>query len=75
MTNGREAAYRMKSKKSNSEKLAELLKKWPDLTDYPLRVKEADRVARLMLDNLIKVLKQDELIARELQEKNQMRLL
>lgn len=75
MTSGREAAYRMKSKKSNSEKLAELLKKWPDLTDYPLRVKEADRVARLMLDNLIKVVKQDELIARELQEKNQMRLL
>lgn len=60
-----------KSKKLNSEKLAELLKKWPDLTDYPIRVKEADRVARLMLDNLIKVVKQDELIAKELEEVNQ----
>lgn len=61
----------MKVKKLNSEKLAELLKKWPDLTNYPLRVKEADRVARLMLDNLIKCVKQDELIAKELEEVNQ----
>lgn len=60
---------------SNSVKLQKLLDKWPDLTDYPLRVKEADRVARLMLDNLIKVVKQDELIARELEEKNQLKML
>lgn len=65
----------MKRKKLNSEKLENLLDKWPDLTDYPLRVKEADRVARLMLDNLIKVVKQDELIAREIEEKNQLKML
>lgn len=61
----------MKKRISNSEKLENLLVKWPDLTDYPIRVKEADRVARLMLDNLIKSVKQDELIAKELEEKNQ----
>lgn len=61
----------MKSKVLNSVKLQRILDKWPDLTDYPIRVKEADRVARLMLDNLIKVVKQDELIAKELEEKNQ----
>lgn len=58
-------------KTPNSVKLQRILDKWPDLRDYPLRVKEADRVARLMLDNLIKVVKQDEQIARELEEKNQ----
>ncbi len=65
----------MKRKKLNSEKLQKLLDSWPDLTDYPIRVKEADRIARLMLDNLIKAVKQDEQIARELEEKNQMKLL
>ena len=65
----------MSNKKLNSEKISDLLKKWPDLTDYPIRVKEADRVARLMLDNLVKVLKQDEKIAKELEELNQYKLL
>ena len=64
----------MKRKKLNSEKLQKLLDKWPDLTDYPIRVKEADQIARLMLDNLIKVVKQDEQIARELEEKNQLKM-
>lgn len=62
-------------KKLNSEKLSNLLAKWPDLTDYPIRVKEADRVARLMLDNLIKAVKQDEKIAKDLEELNQLKLL
>ena len=61
----------MKSKKLNSEKLENLLAKWPDLTDYPLRVKEADTVARAMLDALIKAVKQDEQIAKELEEQKQ----
>lgn len=61
----------MKKRIPNSKKLENLLAKWPDLTDYPLRVKEADRVARLMLDNLIKAVKQDELIAKELEEQKQ----
>ena len=59
----------------NSQKLEKLLDKWPDLTDYPIRVKEADRIARMMLDNLIKALKQDEQIAKELEQKSQMKLL
>lgn len=63
----------MKKKKSNSDKLSNLLDSWPDLTDYPIRVKEADRVARAMLDALIKTVKQDELIVKELEEKNQSR--
>ena len=61
----------MKTKIPNSTKVQSILDKFPDLTDYPIRVKEADRVARLMLDNLVKALKQDELIAKELEEKNQ----
>ena len=65
----------MKKNKLNSEKLSSLLDKWPDLTDYPIRVKEADRTARLMMDNLIKAVKQDELIAKELEEMNQLKLL
>lgn len=64
----------MRKRKLSSEKLHDLLRKWPDLTDYPIRVKDADQVARLMLDNLIKVVKQDEQIARELEEKNQLKM-
>jgi hypothetical protein len=63
-----------KNKVPNSKKLENLLAKWPDLSDYPIRVKEADQTARLMLDNLIKVVKQDEQIAKELEEINQFKL-
>lgn len=61
-------------KTPNSVKLQKLLDSWPDLRDYPLRVKEADRVARTMFDALIKAVKQDEQIARELEEKNQLKM-
>lgn len=64
----------MRRKKLNSQRLQELLDKWPDLTDYPIRVKEADQTARLMLDNLIKVVKQDEQITKELEELSQFKL-
>ena len=67
--------FSMKKKMLNSAKIQSILDKFPDLTDYPIRVKEADRVARLMLDNLVKALKQDELIAKELEEMNQLKLL
>lgn len=65
----------MKTRTPNSQKLANLLVKFPDLTDYPVRVKEADKTARLMMDNLIKIVKQDEKIAKELEEMNQLKLL
>jgi len=63
-----------KNKVLNSKKLENLLAKWPDLSDYPIRVKEADKTARLMLGNLIKVVKQDEQIAKELEELNRFKL-
>lgn len=58
-------------KTSNSIKLQRILDKWPYLADYPIRVKEADVAARRTLINLISFVKQDELIAKELEEKNQ----
>ena len=63
-----------KSKKLNSEKLAELLKKWPDLTNYCQEVKRCDILARMELEGLIEAVKKDELIAKELEEVNQFKL-
>lgn len=58
-----------------SAKLTKIAYSFPSLNEYPLRVREADAEFFKCFHLLIKRVKEDEQIAAELEEKNQLKLL
>lgn len=61
-------------KTPNSVKLQKLLDRWPDLSNICVSSRAYDISARMAIEDLIKALKRDEQIARELEEKNQLKM-
>lgn len=58
-----------------SAKLEKIANNFPSFFDYPLRVRQAHHDFFKFFDILIKRVKEDEQIAEQLEEKNQLKLL